>query len=69
MSEELELGEGDYVLKDGAAWFTVGNRSVRIVENDAGVLMISVWPKGREMDEPYSEIIVEGEPSNEAEPL
>lgn len=69
MSEELELGEGDYVLKDGAAWFTVGTRSVRIVENDAGVLMISVWPKGREMEEPYSEITIEGEPSHEAEPL
>ena len=65
MNEELELGEGDYVLKDGAAWFTVGTKSVRIVQNDAGVLMISVWPKGREMDEPCSEIIVEGEPSND----
>ena len=44
VSEELELGEGDYVLKDGAAWFTAGNRSVRIVQNYAGVLIISVWP-------------------------
>lgn len=71
MSEELELGEGDYVLKDGAAWFTVGNRSVRIVENDAGVLMISVWPMGQEMHDAIGELTIDPdqEGSHEAEPL
>lgn len=46
-----DLPENDYVLIDGAAWFTVGNNSVRIVLH-AGELRIAVYPLGHEMENP-----------------
>jgi len=32
-----KLKDGDYILEDGAGWFTVGNASVRIRKTDEGV--------------------------------
>jgi hypothetical protein len=34
---EPKLGDGDYTLSDGAAWFTVGPFFVRIVAMSAGL--------------------------------
>lgn len=58
------LEDNDYTLKDGAAWFTVGNRSVRIRE-DEGILTVGVWPLGAEAEDPIAELRV---PVGEEEP-
>lgn len=50
--ENQELPDDDYVLSEGAAWFTVGVMSVRIHRDRAGGLTISVYKLGEEMDDP-----------------
>ena len=40
---ELELPDGDYIMKYGRAWFTVGNKSVRICASENG-LSVQVYP-------------------------
>jgi hypothetical protein len=44
-----DLSDRDYVLTDGAAWFTVGKFSVRIHQTDEGVA-VDIYALGREMD-------------------
>lgn len=46
---ERSLKDGDYKLRDGKAWFSVGKFSVRIAAFDGGVVC-SVYPLGHEMD-------------------
>ena len=43
------LKDADYILDDGAAWFTVGKFSVRIQKTDEGVL-VDIYPVGKEAD-------------------
>lgn len=48
---DVEIADGDYVLKDGCAWFTVkGHFSVRIHETDEGIV-VDVWVKGHEAND------------------
>jgi len=54
-----DLSEGDYILTDRAAWFTVGSLSVRIraeatnyiASEESDRLIVSIYPLGREDDE------------------
>ncbi len=39
LNRERNLRDGDYVLIDGAAWFTVGKFSIRIHQTDEGVVV------------------------------
>lgn len=47
-----DIGDGDYEAREGAAWIGIGRASVRLKLDDEGVLMISVLPRGREMEGP-----------------
>lgn len=53
---ETSLADGDYILTDEAAWFTVGDKSVRIVKNDA--FRILIFEIGHEMDEPIAQVTI-----------
>lgn len=55
---ETSLTDGDYSLTDGAAWFTVGGRSVRIVNDEDGRLHVFVFELGQEMNEPIADLTV-----------
>lgn len=48
-----ELVDGDYLLADDAAWFTVKDFSVRIKGTDEGVV-VYIYELGREGDDPIA---------------
>ena len=48
-----ELKDDDYVLTDGAAWFTVKGFAVRIHSTDEGVV-IDVFADGKELESPVA---------------
>ena len=48
-----ELVDGDYLLADDAAWFTVKDFSVRIKGTDEGVV-VNIYELGREDDDPIA---------------
>jgi hypothetical protein len=54
---ERDLTDNDYVLVDGAAWFTVREFSIRI-RDCGGHLAIAVYPKGNEMEEAIDTLTV-----------
>ena len=54
----MELSDGDYILTDGKAWFTVGDKSVRIVNDEQGHLRIYVFETGNEMNDLLGELTV-----------
>lgn len=47
---DVLLKDADYVLEEGAGWFSVGKFSVRIHETDEGVA-VDVYALDHEMDE------------------
>ena len=47
MDDRIELGNGDYVLVDGAAWFTVKGAAVLIRSTDEGVA-VHIYRDGKE---------------------
>lgn len=53
---EVELEDGDYLLRDGTAWFTVGRFSVRIHSDSRGV-ECRVFPLGRESEIQLAECV------------
>lgn len=55
---DQELTDGDYVLSEGRAWFTVGGRSVRIVDDGEGYLHVFVYELNNEMHDPIADITV-----------
>lgn len=57
---EQEIGDGDYVMKDGIAWFTLGEASVRLwmTEGEVGA---KILPLGLELDEALAEVTVSRE--------
>lgn len=55
-----ELIDGDYYLADGAAWFTVGDRSVRIRETEAGVF-VGIYKLGAEDEDAVAETFAHNE--------
>jgi hypothetical protein len=48
---DLPLPDGDFVLRDGAAWFSVKGASVRIASTDEGVA-VDVYALGQESEAP-----------------
>ncbi len=53
MSDRKTIGDGDYILRDGAAWFTVGGFSVRLAKTDEGVVC-DVYAEGVEDGDPIA---------------
>lgn len=51
---ESSLSDGDYVLEEGSAWFTVGAASVRIHASEEGV-RVAIHPLGSESEPAVSE--------------
>ena len=47
---EKSLRDGDYLLPEGAAWFTLKGFSIRLVGTDDGVV-VNIYANGREMDD------------------
>ena len=47
----MELLDGDYVLTEGAAWFTVGEFSIRLHKDLEGVA-VDIYKLGAEYDSP-----------------
>lgn len=47
---EKIIKDGDYILADGAAWFTVKKFSIRVQETDEGVV-VDIYKLGDEMSE------------------
>ena len=45
-----EIPDGDYILKDGCAWFTVKGFSIRVAATDEGVAC-DIYPLGKEGDD------------------
>jgi hypothetical protein len=48
-----ELKDGDYLLIEGAGWFTVKGFSVRVHMTDEGVI-VDIYGQGKEMDSPIA---------------
>jgi hypothetical protein len=48
-----ELKDGDYVLTEGAGWFTVKGFAIRILSTDEGIV-VDVYRDGNEMDSPIA---------------
>lgn len=46
-NEEVSIPDGDYLLEDDAAWFSIGDMSVRLIRQE-GELTITVYEKGEE---------------------
>ena len=57
---EQEIGDGDYVMKDGIAWFTLGEASVRLLMTE-GEVGAKILPLGLELDEALAEVTVSRE--------
>ena len=55
---EMPLRDGDYILTDNRAWFTVGDKSVRIVTDDEGRLHIYVFETGNEANDMIADLTV-----------
>lgn len=53
-----EIGDADYEAKAGAAWIGIGPASVRLKLDDEGSVMITVLPRGREMEGPVHAAIL-----------
>lgn len=51
--ERIELKDADYVLAEGAAWFTVKGFSVRIHATDEGVA-VDVYAEHQETSDPVA---------------
>lgn len=51
-----KLPDGDYILTEGGAWFTVGQFAVRIRTHDCGKaidgVMVDIYKDGAEMERP-----------------
>lgn len=55
MARIKNLRDGDYVLKDGTAWFTVKDKfSVKISATDDGIFA-DIYALGNETNEPIAE--------------
>lgn len=50
-TEDRQIPDGNYMLSDGAAWFTVKNHAIRIHATDEGVVT-DIYVKGREGEAP-----------------
>ena len=50
---DTQLVDGDYVLAEGAAWFTVKGFSIRIHSTDEGVV-VDVYKAMEEMNDPVA---------------
>lgn len=59
------LPDGDYILRDGAAWFSVGGFALRVTTHnyeDPGSLRVWVCPLGTQgevMGDPIGELVVD----------
>jgi hypothetical protein len=47
----VQIKDGDYVLTEGGAWFTVGGFSIRLHKTDEGVA-VDIYKLGAENDPP-----------------
>ncbi len=63
---QTKLTEGDYILVDGRAWFTVHDLSVHIRAHD-GMLSVAVYPLGNETDPAIDQIFVQYHETQPAE--
>jgi len=57
------ITDGDYVLTDGAAWFTVEGMSIRIYSTHKEV-RVNVYREGQEMEQSIASIYVPIKESN-----
>jgi hypothetical protein len=57
---EVELDDGEYLLRDGTGWFTVGRFSVRIYSDSLGIECLA-FPLGREADIRLTECVAYAE--------
>ena len=55
---DTELVDGDYVLTEGRAWFTVGKFAVRIAQTDGG-LACDVYENNKEAESPIASCYAE----------
>ena len=53
MTDQLSLIDSDYVLAEGAAWFSVKDFSIRIHSTDEGVV-VDIYKACEEMNEPIA---------------
>jgi hypothetical protein len=56
----MNLKDDDYVLEEGAGWFTVKGFSVRILSTDEG-LLVDIYKEGEEMEDPIASTFAHGE--------
>ena len=47
----VQIKDGDYVLTEGGAWFTVGGFSIRLHKTDEGVV-VDIYKLGAETSSP-----------------
>lgn len=57
-ADEIELGDHDYVLTEGGAWFTIGKWAVRIHLNNNSRLTCAIYKDGEEDNDPIAECSV-----------
>lgn len=50
MRKTCALKDGDYLLKDGAAWLEVDGFSIRVARTDEGVA-VDIYKNGHEMED------------------
>ena len=57
---EVSIPDGDYVLRDGAAWFKVNGMTMRVRSNGTGI-DIRVWKNDMVFNDPIFEANVDPE--------
>jgi hypothetical protein len=50
-AKEETLCDGDYILTEGAAWFTAGEFAVRVLQTEDGI-RTDIYQNGKEMENP-----------------
>ena len=63
---ETKLSDGDYILVDGRAWFSVHDLSVRVSAHD-GMLSVAVFPLGAETSPAIDQVFVQYHETQPAE--
>jgi len=51
------LDDRDYILQEGAAWFEIAGKSIRI-QDDNGTIIITVYKLNEEMEDSLGSLII-----------
>ena len=53
------IKDGDYVLSQGSGWFETAGIAVRIHTDESGMVRVTAYRSGSELDEELAEFVVD----------